>query len=77
LEEIMQITRPSGIGLALKKKVRRSILGTKGPLRLSGYLWVAGMFGLLAALEPNRIGLFLVPPFATGEAATVDDMVWL
>ncbi|MGD1021799.1 MAG: HPP family protein [Candidatus Sulfotelmatobacter sp.] len=38
--------------------------GTKPTLRLSGYLWVATMFGLLAALEANRIGVFLVSPFA-------------
>lgn len=31
---------------------------------MSGYLWVAGMFGLLGALEANRIGLYLAPPFA-------------
>jgi uncharacterized membrane protein YgcG len=37
---------------------------TKPNLRLSGYLWVAAMFGVLAALEANRIGVFLVPPFA-------------
>ena len=38
--------------------------GTKPTLRLSGYLWVAAMFGVLAFLEANRIGVFLVPPFA-------------
>ena len=37
--------------------------GTRPTLRLGGYLWVAAMFGLLAALEENRIGVFLVPPF--------------
>ena len=37
--------------------------GTRPTLRLSGYLWVAAMFGVLAALEANRIGVFLVPPF--------------
>src|SRR6201987_5740844 len=37
--------------------------GTRPTLRLGGYLWVAAMFGLLAALEANRIGVFLVPPF--------------
>ena len=37
--------------------------GTKPTLRLSGYLWVAAMFGVLAVLEANRIGVFLVPPF--------------
>ena len=38
--------------------------GTKPSLRISGYLWVAAMFGLLAILEANQIGVFLVPPFA-------------
>jgi CBS-domain-containing membrane protein len=42
---------------------RCSVLGDEAPLRLSGYLWVAAMFGVLAALEANRIGVFLVPPF--------------
>src|ERR1700751_5237670 len=37
--------------------------GTRPALRLSGYLWVAAMFGVLAVLEANRIGIFLVPPF--------------
>lgn len=37
--------------------------GTRPTLRLSGYLWVTAMFGVLAVLEANRIGVFLVPPF--------------
>src|ERR1700730_12899805 len=37
--------------------------GTRPTLRLGGYLWVAAMFGALALLEANRIGVFLVPPF--------------
>lgn len=37
--------------------------GTKPGHFLAGYLWVAAMFGLLAVLETDRIGLFLVPPF--------------
>jgi CBS-domain-containing membrane protein len=37
--------------------------GTRPTLRLSGYVWVAAMFGVLALLESNRIGVFLVPPF--------------
>ena len=37
--------------------------GMRPILRLGGYLWVAAMFGVLAALEANRIGVFLVPPF--------------
>lgn len=30
---------------------------------LAGHLWVLGMFGVLAFLEANKVGLFLVPPF--------------
>ena len=37
--------------------------GTRPRLRPSGYLWVAAMFAVLAVLEANRIGVFLVPPF--------------
>ena len=37
--------------------------GTKATFNLAGCLWMAGMFGVLAALEANRIGLYLVPPF--------------
>lgn len=37
--------------------------GTKPDLFAAGYLWLAAMFALLAALEMNRVGLFLVPPF--------------
>src|SRR5437016_4620304 len=37
--------------------------GTRPRLRLSGYLWVAAMFAVLAVLEANRIGVFLVSPF--------------
>jgi CBS-domain-containing membrane protein len=37
--------------------------GTRPTLRMTGYLWVAAMFGVLAVLEANRIGVFLVPPF--------------
>ena len=37
--------------------------GTKATFNLTGCLWMAGMFGVLAALEANRIGLYLIPPF--------------
>lgn len=37
--------------------------GTAADLSAAQYVWVLCMFGLLAALETNRIGLFLVPPF--------------
>lgn len=37
--------------------------GTRANLNLANYAWVLAMFAVLAALEANRIGLFLVPPF--------------
>lgn len=37
--------------------------GTRPSLHAIGYLWVAAMFVVLALLEANRIGVFLVPPF--------------
>jgi len=37
--------------------------GTTSKLSVAQYAWVMCMFGVLAALEANRIGLFLVPPF--------------
>lgn len=37
--------------------------GTEATFNLAGYLWVAAMFGVLACLEANRVGLYLVPPF--------------
>ena len=37
--------------------------GTCAELHAAQYVWVLSMFGLLAALEANRVGLFLVPPF--------------
>lgn len=37
--------------------------GTRPTFPLSGYLWAVGMFCVLAALQADRIGLFLVPPF--------------
>ena len=37
--------------------------GTRASLTPVQYVWVMAMFGLLAALETNRLGLFLVPPF--------------
>jgi len=42
---------------------RCSMMGTRPTLRLIGYLWVAAMFGVLAVLEADRIGVCLVPPF--------------
>ena len=37
--------------------------GTRATFHVAQYLWVLSMFAVLAALEANRIGLFLVPPF--------------
>jgi CBS-domain-containing membrane protein len=37
--------------------------GTKSQLNITEYLWILSMFGLLACLEDNRIGLYLIPPF--------------
>jgi len=37
--------------------------GTKSHLSVAQFVWVVAMFGLLAVLETNRLGLFLVPPF--------------
>lgn len=38
--------------------------GTQSRLNLAQYMWIVLMFGVLAALEHNRLRLFLVPPFA-------------
>lgn len=37
--------------------------GTRSRLNFAEYLWFLFMFGLLATLENNRIGLYLIPPF--------------
>ena len=37
--------------------------GTRSRLNVAQYLWVLFMLGVLAALESNQIGLYLVPPF--------------
>ncbi len=37
--------------------------GTEPTFNLAGHLWVVCMFGVLAVLEANKIGLYLVPPF--------------
>ena len=37
--------------------------GTHSRPNLAQYAWIVLMFGVLAGLEHNRIGLFLVPPF--------------
>ncbi|MGH9359260.1 MAG: HPP family protein [Terriglobia bacterium] len=37
--------------------------GTAPAFDMAGYLWMAGMFGVLAGLQSDKVGLFLVPPF--------------
>lgn len=37
--------------------------GTQFELNVAHFLWISAMFAVLAGLEHNRIGLFLVPPF--------------
>jgi len=37
--------------------------GTKSQLNIAEYVWILSMFGLLACLEDDRIGLYLIPPF--------------
>ncbi len=48
------------------KKIFRKMVrswGTTSQLDWSHFLWIVVMFGILGALETNRIGLFLIPPF--------------
>lgn len=37
--------------------------GTRSRLNIAEYAWFLSMFGVLALLEHDRIGLFLIPPF--------------
>ena len=37
--------------------------GSRSRLNIAEYLWVLAMFSILAFLENNRIGLYLIPPF--------------
>jgi CBS-domain-containing membrane protein len=41
----------------------RQIWGTKPELFIPGYLWALSMFGILAVLEFDKVGLYLLPPF--------------
>ena len=41
----------------------RIVGGTKSRLNIAEYLWILSMLGLLALLEDNRLGLYLIPPF--------------
>src|ERR1700757_722106 len=38
--------------------------GSTCRLKLAEYVWILAMFGILAVLEGDRIGLYLIPPFA-------------
>jgi CBS-domain-containing membrane protein len=49
------------MGIMLGKVVRS--WGAKPKLFMCGYLWALGMFGVLALLEFDKVGLYLVPPF--------------
>ena len=49
------------MNITLRKVVRS--LGTKPKLFIYGCLWLLSMFGVLAFLEFNKVGLYLVPPF--------------
>ena len=61
--------KPLGAGRNQKgcmREVCRCVVrawGTQSRSNLAQYVWIALMFGVLAGLEHNRIGLFLVPPF--------------
>jgi CBS-domain-containing membrane protein len=46
--------------------------GTKSRLNIAEYLWILSMFGVLAALEDIRIGLFLIPPFGATLTVLID-----
>ena len=46
--------------------------GTKSRLNIAEYLWILAMFGVLAALEDIRIGLFLIPPFGATLTVLID-----
>jgi CBS-domain-containing membrane protein len=46
--------------------------GTKSRLNIAEYLWILSMFGLLAGLENNQIGLYLIPPFGATLTILID-----
>ena len=46
--------------------------GTKSRLNIAEYLWILSMFGVLAGLENNRIGLYLIPPFGATLTILID-----
>src|ERR1700758_1942440 len=50
----------------MQKACRKIILcwGSTCRLKSAAYLWILAMFGILALMESNRLGLYLIPPFA-------------
>ena len=46
--------------------------GTKSRLNIVEYLWLLLMFGVLAVLEHDRIGLYLIPPFGATLTVLLD-----
>jgi CBS-domain-containing membrane protein len=46
--------------------------GTRSQLNIAEYVWILSMFGLLAMLEHDRIGLFLIPPFGATLTILID-----
>jgi CBS-domain-containing membrane protein len=46
--------------------------GTKSRLNIAEYLWILSMFGVLAGLENNQIGLYLIPPFGATLTILID-----
>jgi CBS-domain-containing membrane protein len=41
-------------------------------LKIAEYFWIISMFGLLACLEDDRIGLYLIPPFGATPTILLD-----
>ena len=46
--------------------------GTKSRLNIAEYLWILSMFGVLAGLENDQIGLYLIPPFGATLTILID-----
>jgi hypothetical protein len=46
--------------------------GTKFRLNIAEYFWILSIFGVLAGLENNQIGLYLTPPFGATLAIFID-----
>jgi CBS domain-containing membrane protein len=46
--------------------------GTISQLNTAEYVWILSMFGVLAMLEHDRIGLFLIPPFGATLTILID-----